>query len=103
MWIWRLAWRRLSPSSITASAHDGYYDAGRRVSFQRRRSQHGALLQREMRFTAWAVINTAGLLVESVVGVGGALAGYGYWALVAMTIRLSTLRLVSGSQRLDTW
>ena len=48
--------------------------------------QHGALLQREMRFTALAVINTAGLLVGSVVGVGGALAGYGYWALVAMTI-----------------
>ena len=39
-----------------------------------------------MRFTALALINTAGLLVGSVVGVCGALAGYGYWALVAMTI-----------------
>src|SRR5580704_4963234 len=48
--------------------------------------QHGALLQREMRFTALAVVNTAGLFVGSVVGVCGALAGYGYWALVAMTI-----------------
>jgi O-antigen/teichoic acid export membrane protein len=48
--------------------------------------QHGAILQRQMRFTALAVINTAGLLVGSLVGIGGALAGYGYWALVAMTI-----------------
>ncbi len=45
--------------------------------------QHGAILQRQMRFTALAVINTAGLLVGSLVGIGGALAGYGYWALIA--------------------
>lgn len=48
--------------------------------------QHGALLQRQMRFTALAIINTAGLLVGSMVGIFGALAGYGYWALVAMTV-----------------
>lgn len=48
--------------------------------------QHGALLQREMRFTALAVINTVGLFVGSAIGICGALAGYGYWSLVAMTI-----------------
>jgi O-antigen/teichoic acid export membrane protein len=48
--------------------------------------QHGALLQREMRFVALAVINTIALIVGNVIGIGGALAGYGYWALVAMTI-----------------
>jgi len=48
--------------------------------------QHSALLQRQMRFTVIAVINTVGLVVGSVVGIGGAMAGYGYWALVAMTL-----------------
>lgn len=50
--------------------------------------QHGALLQRQMRFTAIAIINTAGLLVGTALAIGGALAGYGYWALVAMTVAL---------------
>jgi O-antigen/teichoic acid export membrane protein len=48
--------------------------------------QHGALLQRQMRFTALAVINTVGLLVGTAIAIGGALAGYGYWALVAMSV-----------------
>jgi PST family polysaccharide transporter len=48
--------------------------------------QHGALLQRQMRFTALAVINTLALLTGSAVGIGAALAGFGYWALVAMTV-----------------
>lgn len=48
--------------------------------------QHSALLQREMRFTALAVVNTLGLLLGVVVGIAGAMAGYGYWALVAMTV-----------------
>lgn len=48
--------------------------------------QHGALLQRQMRFTALAVINTIGLLVGTAIAIGGALAGYGYWALVAMSV-----------------
>jgi O-antigen/teichoic acid export membrane protein len=50
--------------------------------------QHGVILQREMRFTALAVINTVSLIVGSVAGIGGALAGYGYWSLVAMTVSL---------------
>ena len=48
--------------------------------------QHGALLQRNMRFTALAVINTISLIVSTGIAIGGAKAGYGYWALVAMTI-----------------
>jgi O-antigen/teichoic acid export membrane protein len=48
--------------------------------------QHSALLQRQMRFTALAVINTVGLLIGTVLAIGGAEAGYGYWSLVAMTV-----------------
>ena len=54
--------------------------------------QHSALLQRQMRFTALAIINTVALIVGSAVGIGGATAGYGYWALVAMTV---TVPLIS--------
>jgi O-antigen/teichoic acid export membrane protein len=50
--------------------------------------QHGAILQREMRFTAVSVINTVGLSVGIALGIGMALADYGYWALVAMTVTL---------------
>ncbi|HWO40081.1 MAG TPA: oligosaccharide flippase family protein, partial [Candidatus Acidoferrum sp.] len=50
--------------------------------------QHGALLQREMRFTALAVINTIGLIIGTVIAIAGAKAGYGYWSLVAMTLTL---------------
>ena len=50
--------------------------------------QHSAILQREMRFTALAVINTVSLVLGIAVAVAGALAGYGYWALVAMTLTL---------------
>jgi len=48
--------------------------------------QHGALLQRQMRFTTLAVINTISLIVGTVIAIGGAKAGFGYWALVAMTV-----------------
>src|ERR1700730_8649808 len=48
--------------------------------------QHSALLQREMRFTALAIINVAALIVSSAIGIFGAKAGYGYWALVAMNV-----------------
>jgi O-antigen/teichoic acid export membrane protein len=50
--------------------------------------QHGALLQRQMRFTALAIINTVSLVISTAIGVGGAWAGYGYWALVWMTVAL---------------
>ncbi len=48
--------------------------------------QHSAVLQRHMRFTALAVINTAALVMSSGAAIGMAKAGYGYWALVVMTI-----------------
>jgi len=48
--------------------------------------QHSALLQRQMRFTALAVINTVSLIIGTVIAIGGAKAGYGYWALVVMTV-----------------
>src|ERR1017187_2450565 len=50
--------------------------------------QHQALLQRQMRFTALAIISTISLIVSTAIAIGGALAGYGYWALVAMTVVL---------------
>lgn len=48
--------------------------------------QHSAILQRQMRFTASAVIETVSLLISTIVGIAMALSGYGYWALVAMTV-----------------
>jgi PST family polysaccharide transporter len=39
-----------------------------------------------MRFTALAVIDTLSLVVSTAVGIGMALEGYGYWALVGMTV-----------------
>jgi PST family polysaccharide transporter len=48
--------------------------------------QHGAHLQRQMRFTALALIYTAGALVSTAIGIGAASAGFGYWALVALNI-----------------
>jgi PST family polysaccharide transporter len=51
--------------------------------------QHYALLQRQMRFFALGVIEVVGLLISSGVGLVMALAGYGYWSLVGMTVTLS--------------
>lgn len=48
--------------------------------------QHSALLQRHMRFTALAVIDTTSTIVSVAVGIGSALYGLGYWALVGMTL-----------------
>lgn len=48
--------------------------------------QHSALLQRELRFTAMAMINVISLVVGTVLAIAGAMAGYGYWSLVALTV-----------------
>lgn len=48
--------------------------------------QHSVRLQRQMRFTTLAVIGTVSLMVGTLVAIAGAKAGYGYWALVAMTV-----------------
>jgi O-antigen/teichoic acid export membrane protein len=51
--------------------------------------QHAALLQRQMRFTMLAVIDNVSVIAGSVVAIGGALAGFGYWSLVDMTVVLA--------------
>jgi PST family polysaccharide transporter len=48
--------------------------------------QHSALLQRQMNFTSLAVIEIISLLVSIGVGIGLAIGGYGYWALVGMAV-----------------
>jgi O-antigen/teichoic acid export membrane protein len=48
--------------------------------------QHGALLQRQMRFTALAVIEIVSFSVGGIVGIGMALAGFGYWSLLGYSI-----------------
>ncbi len=48
--------------------------------------QHSALLQRRMRFTTLATITTVSFVISAAIGIGGAKAGYGYWALVAMSV-----------------
>lgn len=50
--------------------------------------QHSVLLQRQMRFTMMALISTVSLAMSSAIAIAGAKAGYGYWALVAMTVTL---------------
>jgi PST family polysaccharide transporter len=49
-------------------------------------AQPRALLQREMRFGALALIDTLALIVGTAAGIGMAALGQGYWALVVMTI-----------------
>lgn len=50
--------------------------------------QHSAVLQREMRFTALAIINIVSQSVGIVLAIGMALAGFGYWSLVALTLSI---------------
>ena len=69
---------------ITVSLSAGFLINGAGV-------QHSAILQREMRFTALAVIGVLSLVVSSAVGISMAVRGYGYWALVGMTVAASTV------------
>jgi len=48
--------------------------------------QHSALLQRQMRFVALSISEVVSLLAGIAVGVGMAVGGYGYWALVGATL-----------------
>ncbi len=50
--------------------------------------QHSALLQRQMRFTALASIDLLSLIASTVTAIVMAKFGYGYWALIAMTVSL---------------
>ena len=49
-------------------------------------TQHGALLQRGMRYVTLAKIDILSLAVSSAVGIGMAALGFGYWALVGMAV-----------------
>ena len=48
--------------------------------------QHSALLQRQMRFTILAIISAVSFVIGAAIGIAGAKAGCGYWALVAMSV-----------------
>jgi len=56
--------------------------------------QYIALLNRQMRFGAIAIIYIVSLLAGYLTGVGMALLGYGYWALVGASVMQVALRLV---------
>ena len=56
--------------------------------------QHSAILQRQMCFTTLALIDIVSLVVSAAIAIGAAEAGYGYWALVAMTICLPLVTTV---------
>ena len=64
--------------------------------------QHSVILQRQMRFVALAVINTVALAVGTILAIGGAMAGFGYWALVAMSVTLP-LSTTIGSWVTTSW
>jgi PST family polysaccharide transporter len=48
--------------------------------------QHFALLQRHLRYITVAIIETVALLASVAVGIGMALAGFGYWSLVGAAL-----------------
>jgi O-antigen/teichoic acid export membrane protein len=56
--------------------------------------QHSAILQRHMRFSTLATIDIVSLVVSSAIGIGMAVGGYGYWALVVMTVTLPLVATV---------
>lgn len=51
-------------------------------------AQHQAILRRQMRFTALSAIVVSASILSSLVAIGAALKGAGYWALVAMHLTL---------------
>jgi PST family polysaccharide transporter len=64
--------------------------------------QHIALLSRQLRYVALAIIEAASLLISIAVGVGMALAGFSYWALVGSTLA-STTCLTLGVWLVSGW
>jgi O-antigen/teichoic acid export membrane protein len=56
--------------------------------------QHSALLNRQMRFGVIAMIDVVSMLTGYLTGIGLALSGYGYWALVFAYLVQVTIRLV---------
>ena len=56
--------------------------------------QHIALLNRQMRFGVIAMIDVVSMLAGYLTGIGVALSGYGYWALVFASVVQVTMKLV---------
>jgi O-antigen/teichoic acid export membrane protein len=50
--------------------------------------QHSAHLQRQMRFAALAIIDLLSLIASTLTAIGIAKLGFGYWALIGMTVSL---------------
>jgi polysaccharide transporter, PST family len=65
-------------------------------------AQHWALLRRQMRFTAVATLETSAELISFAVAIGLAMAGAGYWALVAQRLVGPTL-IAPGCWLLCRW
>jgi len=57
--------------------------------------QHEALLNRQMRFSALAVIETVALAVGISVGIVMGVNGFGYWALVGMTVAMTLAKVIA--------
>jgi len=57
--------------------------------------QHIALLNRQMRFVATSAMEVGSVAAGLAVGIGAALAGYGYWSLVAATLAQAFVRLAA--------
>ncbi len=57
--------------------------------------QHRALLRRQMRMTALALIDVMSTAFETALAIAAAAAGYGYWSLVIMQLAGAPLELVA--------
>lgn len=57
-------------------------------------AQHRALMQRNLRFVQLTVIDVVALVISTAAGIGTALAGFGYWSLVVMTVGQPAVALV---------
>jgi O-antigen/teichoic acid export membrane protein len=57
--------------------------------------QHRALLMRDMRFALLTMIDIGSLFVSVALGIGMAVAGFGYWSLVGMTVSQNVVTVVS--------
>ncbi len=56
--------------------------------------QHDALLKRQMRFRALAIVEIVAMISGSVVGIGMAWSGWSYWSLVGQQLTLSLVSLL---------
>ena len=57
-------------------------------------AQHRAMLQRSMRFATMVGIDIVSLVVGTATGIGAALAGFGYWALVLLNVTPTAVSLI---------